>query len=73
MMTPDEIQQRFNSIESWVSHITASVTELHDLVAAIARAGEEADKRISELAAAQIRTEDALRRFIERGTSTNGH
>jgi hypothetical protein len=37
------------------AHITGSVDELHDPVVAIARAVEEADKRIAELARAQKR------------------
>ena len=66
-----------------VAHITGSVDELHDPVVAIARAVEEADKRIAELARAQKRaaiadladhrtTEEAVAQLFERNGSANG-
>jgi hypothetical protein len=78
-MTNEEIQQRIGNLEGWVAHITKSVDELHDLVVAIAHAGEEADKRIAELAvaqketaAAQQKTEKLLQTLIQ-SRLTNGH
>jgi hypothetical protein len=71
-MTPEaEIRKQIANLEGWVVQISSSMTELHELVVAIARAGEEADKRIALLAEAQTRTEETLQRIIERGR--NGH
>ncbi len=79
-LTPEEVEKRIGSLDQWVAHIVTSVDHLHDLVAKSLEAGVRADERIAELAAAQTelaaaqkRTEEALRKFIERGPSSNGH
>jgi uncharacterized coiled-coil protein SlyX len=71
-MTQQEIEKKINNLEAWVAHITTSVDELHDLVVKIGVAGEEADKRIAELAVAQQTTEKLLQRLLN-SRLTNGH
>ena len=72
LLTPEQIRNRINGLDAWVAHITASTDALHDLVHQIAVAGEEADKRIAELAVAQAKTEKTLESYLASITRTNG-
>jgi|KBSMisStaDraftv2_1062788.scaffolds.fasta_scaffold213900_2 ABC-type transporter Mla subunit MlaD len=78
-MTLQEVNARINGLDAWVAHITQSTDALHDLVLRIAAAGEQADKRIAELAVAQAtlataqaETAKALKAYLASITRTNG-
>jgi len=71
-MTLQEVNDRINGLDAWVAHITQSTDALHDLVLRIAVAGEQADKRIAELAVAQAETAKALKAYLASITRTNG-
>ncbi len=71
-MTHEEMEAALKNHAAWIIHMRDTLDEATLLIQAMARQGENADKRIAELAVAQQKTEKLLQTFIN-SRLTNGH